>query len=140
MPELPDIVTYLEALAERVQGQQLEQVRLASPFVVRSFDPPIRQAAGKRVLGLRRMGKRIVFELEEQLFLVIHLMISGRLLWKDRGAKIPGRLGLAAFDFESGTLILTEASTKKRASIHLVRGEAGLEQFMRGGLEPLEAD
>lgn len=140
MPELPDIVVYIEALEERIKRQPLEAVRLASPFVVRSFDPPIREAAGKRVIGLRRIGKRIVCELEDELFLVIHLMISGRFQWKDRGAKIPGKLGLAAFDFPTGTLIFTEASTKKRASIHLVRTEAALQEFHRGGREPLEID
>jgi formamidopyrimidine-DNA glycosylase len=141
VPELPDIVVYREAIERRVRGALLERVRLASPFVVRSFDPPIASAAGKRVLGLRRLGKRIVFELEGDLFLVVHLMIAGRFLWKEvPSAKIPGKLGLAALDFTSGTLILTEASTKKRASIHLVRTEAALSDFSRGGLEVLEAD
>jgi formamidopyrimidine-DNA glycosylase len=141
VPELPDIVVYREAIERRVRGAVLERVRLASPFVVRSFDPPIASAAGKRVLGLRRLGKRIAFVLEGDLALVVHLMIAGRFLWKEvPGAKIPGRLGLAALDFTSGTLILTEASTKKRASIHLVRTEAALSDFSRGGLEVLEAD
>jgi len=125
----------VEALSQRVQGQKLLGVRVASPFVVRTFDPPLSAAAGLRVLGIRRLGKRIVFELEGGLFLVVHLMIAGRFKWLDRGAKIPGKLGLAAFDFESGTLLLTEAATKKRASIHLARS---LEEFQRGGIEPLQ--
>ena len=140
MPELPDITVYLEALERRVKGQALVKVRLASPFVLRTFDPPISAAHGQRILGLRRMGKRIVFELEGSLFLVLHLMISGRLRWLEAGAKIPGKLGLAALDFPNGTLLLTEASTRKRASLHLVRGEEALQPFSRGGLEVLEAD
>ncbi|HEY3451659.1 MAG TPA: DNA-formamidopyrimidine glycosylase family protein [Myxococcales bacterium] len=141
MPEYPDITVYLEALERRVKGQPLAKVRLASPFVLRTFDPPISAAQGKKVLGLRRMGKRIVFELEDQLFLVVHLMIAGRFRWLEQsGAKVPGKLGLAALDFPTGTLLLTEASTKKRASLHLVRGEAALEPFSRGGLEVFEAD
>jgi formamidopyrimidine-DNA glycosylase len=139
VPELPDIVAYLEALKPRVVGQRLEGVRVKSPFLVRSVSPPLSEAVGRRVVGLRRMGKRIVFELEEGLFLVLHLMISGRLHWKPRGAKPAGRVGLAAFDFENGTLLLTEASTKKRASLHLARGEEALAEFDRGGIEPLEA-
>ena len=135
MPELPDISIYVESLAVRVQGQELLSVRVASPFVVRTFDPPLSAAAGKRVLEVRRLGKRIVFELSEGLFLVIHLMIAGRFKWRDAGAKIPGKLGLAAFDFNNGTLVLTEAASKKRASIHLARS---LEEFRRGGVEPLE--
>jgi formamidopyrimidine-DNA glycosylase len=140
MPELPDVVVYIERLSALTVGQPLQQVRLASPFVVRSTDPPIREASGKSVLGLRRIGKRIAVELEGELFLVIHLMIAGRLHWKERGAKIPARVGLAAFDFPTGTVVFTEASSKKRASIHLVRGEESLSQFNRGGLEVLEAD
>ncbi|HEY8211981.1 MAG TPA: DNA-formamidopyrimidine glycosylase family protein [Myxococcaceae bacterium] len=139
MPELPDVVVYIEHLQRRTVGQPLEGVRLGSPFVLRSADPPLREAFGRKVLGLRRMGKRIVFELEGELFLVIHLMVSGRLHWKERGVKVPGKVGLAAFDFPNGTLTFTEASTKKRASIHLVRGEAALKEFDRGGLEVLGA-
>ncbi len=135
MPELPDVTVYVEALAARVQGQELTAVRVASPFVVRTFDPPLGAAAGKRVLAVRRLGKRIVFELSDGLFLVIHLMIAGRFKWLDAGAKIPGKLGLAALDFASGTLLLTEAASKKRASIHLARS---LDEFRRGGVEPLE--
>jgi formamidopyrimidine-DNA glycosylase len=139
MPELPDITVYIEALESRVVGQILERTRIAKPFLLRSFDPPISEASGKRVTGLRRMGKRIVLELEGDLFLVIHLMIAGRLRWVAEGAKVPGKIGLAAFDFSNGTLILTEAGSKRRASLWLVRGEAGLEQFARGGLEVLDA-
>jgi formamidopyrimidine-DNA glycosylase len=139
MPELPDITVYIEALASRIAGQTLERVRIAKPFLLRSVDPPISSANGKRVVGIRRMGKRIVLELEDDLFLVIHLMIAGRLRWLPAGAKVPGKLGLAAFDFPNGTLILTEAGSKRRASLWLVRGERSLEQFERGGLEVLEA-
>jgi len=140
VPELPDIVVYIECLEPRIRGQVLERVRLASPFLLRTADPPLAEAHGKRVLGLRRMGKRIVWELEDRLYLVFHLMIAGRLRWKDTtGAKLPGRLGQAAFDFASGTLLLTEAGTQKRASLHLVRGEETLADFDRGGLEVLES-
>ncbi|HME92321.1 MAG TPA: DNA-formamidopyrimidine glycosylase family protein [Myxococcaceae bacterium] len=140
MPELPDVVVYIERLQARVGGQVLEKIRLASPFVLRSVDPPIGEAQGKRVIGFRRLGKRIAMELEADLFLVFHLMIAGRFHWKERFAKLPGRLALAAFDFSVGTLLFTEASSKKRASLHLVRGEQSLRQFNRGGLEVLEAD
>jgi formamidopyrimidine-DNA glycosylase len=140
MPELPDITVYIEALESRVVGQPLERVRIAKPFLLRSVDPPISAATSKRVTGARRMGKRIVLELEEDLFLVIHLMIAGRLRWVPTGAKVPGKIGLAAFDFPNGTLILTEAGSRRRASLWLVRGEAALEQFERGGLEVLDAD
>jgi formamidopyrimidine-DNA glycosylase len=140
MPEYPDIVVYIERLQERITGQALERIRLASPFLLRTVEPSPEQVAGRRVLGLRRIGKRIVMELEQELFLVLHLMIAGRLHWKSRGAKVPGKVGLAAFDFASGTLLLTEAGTKKRASLHLVRGAAALRQCDPGGLEVLEAD
>lgn len=140
MPELPDITIYMEALASRLVGQSLERVRIPKPFLLRSVDPPISAAIGKRVTGVRRMGKRIVLELEDDLFLVIHLMIAGRLRWVPAGTKVPGKIGLAAFDFPNGTLILTEAGSKRRASLWLVRGETSLEQFERGGLEVLEAD
>lgn len=140
MPELPDITVYIEALASRVVGQPLERIRIAKPFLLRSVDPPISAAEGKRITGLRRMGKRIVLGLEEDLFLVIHLMIAGRLKWLPAGGKVPGKIGLAAFDFPNGTLILTEAGSKRRASLWLVKGEHSLEQFERGGLEPLDAD
>jgi formamidopyrimidine-DNA glycosylase len=140
MPELPDITVYIEALASRIVGQSLERIRIAKPFLLRSVDPPISAAEGKRVTGLRRMGKRIVVELQDDLFLVIHLMIAGRLRWVPAGGKVPGKIGLAAFDFPNGTLIFTEAGSKRRASLWLVRGEQGLEQFARGGLEVLDAD
>jgi formamidopyrimidine-DNA glycosylase len=140
MPELPDVVVYVEALETRIEGRVLEVVRLGSPFVLRSVDPPLSLCSGQRVISLRRLGKRIVIALEGELFLVIHLMVAGRLRWKEPGAKIPGKLGLAAFDFDSGTLLLTEAGSKKRASLHVVSGEAALGEHDRGGLEVLEAD
>ena len=136
MPELPDVTVYVEALDRRVKGQPLLGVRVASPFVVRTFDPPLSSAADKRVEEVRRLGKRIVFVLEGGLFLVVHLMIAGRFKWLDPKAKVPAKVGLAAFDFAEGTLLLTEAATKKRASIHLARS---LDEFQRGGLEPLES-
>jgi formamidopyrimidine-DNA glycosylase len=139
MPELPDITLYLEQLTPRVVNQTLERVVVRNPFVVRSVDPPLSEAAGKRVLGLRRLGKRIVFELEHGLFLVVHLMIAGRFRWKPPGTKPPGKLGLAAFEFPNGVLLLTEAGTKRRASIYLVAGEERLADFDRGGLEVLES-
>jgi formamidopyrimidine-DNA glycosylase len=140
MPELPDIVAYLAALAPRVVGRRLEAIRLGSPFLLRSIAPPVAEAQGRRVVGLERIGKRIVLVLEGELFLVLHLMIAGRLHWKKRGARVGGRGPLAALDFDDGTLVLTEASKKKRASLHLVRGRAALESFDRGGLEVLDAD
>src|SRR3989454_5622196 len=133
MPELPDVTVYVESIAARVAGQPVQGVRVASPFGVRPFDPPLSAAAGRRVLEVRRLGKRVVFVLEGGLFLVIHLMIAGRFRWLEAGAKIPGKVGLAALDFDSGTLLLTEAATKKRASIHLARS---LDEFERGGVEP----
>ena len=138
MPELPDITVYIEALESRIVGQTLDRTRISKPFLLRSVDPPISAAHGKRVGGFRRMGKRIVIELEDDLFLVIHLMIAGRLRWVPAGGKVPGKIGLAAFDFTNGTLILTEAGSKRRASLWLVRGEKSLEQFERGGLEVLD--
>ncbi|MBA3318472.1 MAG: formamidopyrimidine-DNA glycosylase [Gemmatimonadales bacterium] len=140
MPELPDVVVYLEALERRILGRPLERVRLASPFVLRTVDPPVTALAGRRVLGLRRMGKRLVWDLEDDLFLVIHLMIAGRLRWAATGAKVPGKVGLVAFDFDGGTLLLTEAGSKRRASLHIVAGHSALAAFERGGLEPLEAE
>ena len=139
MPELPDVTVYIEALAERVLNQPIQRVRIGSPFVLRSFDPPISAAESKKVVALRRLGKRIVFELEEELFLVLHLMIAGRLHWKPKGAKIARKYGQAALDFPNDTLLMTEAGTKKRASIHLVRGEAALREHDPGGLEVLDA-
>ncbi len=140
MPELPDITVYLEALEARVLGARLERIRLVSPFVLRSFEPPISAAFGRSVTGLRRLGKRVVIALEGDLFLVIHLMIAGRLHWKPAGAKVPGKVGLAAFDFSTGTLTLTEVGTKKRAAIHLVRGEPALRALAPEGLEVLDSD
>jgi len=140
MPELPDIVVYLEALQSRIQGQTLERVRLVNPFLLRSFDPPIHEAEGKKVLSLRRLGKRIVFVLEGNLFLVLHLMIAGRLQWKNRDAKPPAKVGLAAFDFPSGTLVLTEAGSKRRASLYLVRGEEELAKQDPGGVDVFAID
>jgi formamidopyrimidine-DNA glycosylase len=140
MPEIPDVTVYIESLERRIQGKNVERVRVASPFLLRSVDPPLSEIEGKRILDLRRLGKRIVWCMENDLFLILHLMIAGRLHWKDRGAKLPGKVGLAAFDFPNGTLTLTEAGTKKRASLHIVRGEAELAMHNPGGLEVLEAD
>src|ERR1700688_4485350 len=140
MPELPDIVVYLDCLKPRILGQRLERVRLANPFLLRTVEPPLQEIEGRAVIGLRRLGKRIVIALEPDLFLVLHLMIAGRLYWKKPGAKPPGKIGLAAFDFPTGTLILTEAGSKRRASLHLVRGEADLAKHNPGGLEVLDAD
>jgi formamidopyrimidine-DNA glycosylase len=140
MPELPDIELYLEALRRHVLGERLTSVRLASPFLLRSVEPALTEVGGRDVVGLRRLGKRIVFELDGGLFMVLHLMIAGRLRWKAPGVKIPRKLGLAAFDFPSGSLLLTEAGTKKRASLYVVRGADELREHDPGGLEPLEAD
>src|SRR5688500_7882863 len=139
MPEFPDVTVYIEALSERVLDQPIQKIRIGSPFVLRSFEPPIGAAEGKKVRALRRLGKRIVFDLEEELRLIVHLMIAGRFHWKPKGAKLARKYGQAAFDFPDGTLLLTEAGTKKRASIHLVRGEAALREHDPGGLEILEA-
>src|SRR5204863_8175788 len=139
MPELPDVVVYIERLQSRISGHTLERIRLASPFLLRSVDPPLDSVHGRRVVGLRRLGKRIVIGLEPDLFLVLHLMIAGRLHWKERGTKLPGKIGLAALDFDNGTLTLTEAGTKKRASLHILRGEAALKALDPGGLEPLDS-
>src|SRR5687768_6937045 len=126
MPELPDVTVYVEALRERVVGADLQRVRFATPFVLRSVDPSVNDVVGRTVTEVRRLGKRIVLALAGERFVVIHLMIAGRLHWKAAGAKPPGRIGMAAFDFSTGTLIMTEAGTKRRAAIHLVRGEAAL--------------
>ena len=140
MPELPDVVVYIEHLTARVLDQPLVRVRLGTPFLVRSVAPPLTEAVGRRVVGFRRVGKRIVFELEGDLFLVFHLMIAGRFHWRPPGARVPGKVGLAAFEFPTGTLMLTEASSKKRASLHVVRGAAAVAAFDAGGLEVLDAD
>jgi formamidopyrimidine-DNA glycosylase len=154
VPELPDITVYVERIAERVKGHVLEGVRFASPFVLRTAIPPIKDVFGKRVTAVERLGKRIVFSFEDDYIIVVHLMVAGRFRWEPevRGAKrsepthpkrelpkIPGKLGLAAFDFDSGTLVLTEASSKKRASIHVIVGRAALKDFDRGGLEVMPA-
>src|SRR5215475_8243778 len=139
MPELPDIVAYLEALDPRVRNQQLEDIRLTSPFVLRSFDPPLSSAKGKVVTNLRRLGKRIVLCLEDELFLIVHLMIAGRFHWKEGNRAKSNRQTLASFVFPTGTLLLTEAGSKKRASMHLAKGEASLASHDPGGLEVLNA-
>jgi formamidopyrimidine-DNA glycosylase len=139
VPELPDITIYVEALEARVVGQPIEHVRVASPFLVRTYDPPIRSVEGRPVRSVSRLGKRIVFRLagDGDLALVLHLMIAGRLHWRPAGAKVPGKVGLAAFDFPNGTLLFTEASTKKRAALHLVGGAGALLALDRGGLDVL---
>ena len=140
MPELPDIQAYLTALERRVLHQTLAAIRLGNPFLLRSVSPPIARVEGAKVRELSRLGKRLVFGFDNDLFLVLHLMIAGRLRWRPPGAKIPGRTGLAAFDFTDGTLVLTEAGSKRRASLYLVEGEAGLEAHDRGGLEVMDSD
>jgi formamidopyrimidine-DNA glycosylase len=140
MPELPDVVVYIEALETRILGQTLERVRLASPFLLRTADPPIRGVDGKIVRELRRVGKRIAIGVEDDLWLVLHLMIAGRLHWRSRGVKVSRPRGLAAFDFPNGSLLLTEAGSQKRASLHVVAGETGLGALDPGGLEVLESD
>jgi formamidopyrimidine-DNA glycosylase len=140
VPELPDILAYLAALAPRVVGHRLESVRLASPFLLRSTTTPLTEAEGRKVLGVRRLGKRIVLDLEGDLHLVVHLMVAGRLHWRRPGPRVGGRGALAAFDFPEGSLVLSEASTKKRASLHVVAGSLALSDFDRGGLEILESD
>jgi formamidopyrimidine-DNA glycosylase len=139
MPELPDITIYLESVEQRILHQPLQGIRITSPFLVRTAVPPIDRAYGKRVLALRRVGKRIAIGLESELWLVLHLMIAGRLHWREPGARLSRKLTLAAFDFPNGSLLLTEAGTKKRASLHLVEGEAELTQLNPGGLEVLDA-
>lgn len=140
VPELPDITIYAEALDRRVTGTSLERIRLASPFLLRTVDPPREELQGLRVRGIRRVGKRLAIELEGERFAVLHLMIAGRLRWKEKGAKIPGKIGLAALDFSRGALLVTEAGSKRRASLHLVRGEDALARLDRGGIEPLAAN
>ncbi len=139
MPELPDIVVYIEGLESRVVGRRLLKARISGISLLKSYDPPITAVEGRQVQRLRRLGKRIVFGLEDDLFMVLHLMVAGRLHWREPGAKVPGKVGLAAFDFEGGTLVLTEAGTKKRASLHVVRGEDGVAAIDRGGIEVLDA-
>jgi formamidopyrimidine-DNA glycosylase len=140
MPELPDVVAYLEALRPRIVGARLERVRVLHPFLLRSVQPPLSDVVGRPVTDLRRLGKRLVIVLEGERFIVLHLMIAGRLHWKAAGARPPGKIGLAAFDFSTGTLLLTEAGTKRRAALYLVQGETGLGEHDPGGLEVLETD
>ena len=138
MPELPEIVAYIDALESRIVDRVLEKVRIRTPSLLRSYEPKVSELEDKRVKGLRRVGKRVVLELEDDLFAVIHLMISGRFQWKEKGAAIPKKRAHAALDFPNGTLLLTEASSHKRASLHVVRGEAALARLDPGGVEPLE--
>ena len=140
MPELPDITIYLDALAPRIVGQPLERARVVSPSLLRTVDPPLSAAEGRRVVGLRRIGKRVVWEMEDKLFLVFHLMIAGRFKWRPEGTQSPLKVGLASFDFPTGTLLLNEASPKKRASLHVVEGEEALKKHDPGGINVLEAD
>jgi formamidopyrimidine-DNA glycosylase len=140
VPELPDILLYLRALEPRIVGRRVAGVRLANPFLLRSVDPPLSAVEGRQVVGLRRLGKRVVVEADGQLFLVFHLMIAGRFRWKPPGARIPGKVGLLALDFDNGTLILTEAGSKRQASLYVVQGEAALAQHEPGGLEVMDAD
>jgi formamidopyrimidine-DNA glycosylase len=139
MPELPDVAVYVEALERRVVGRALLKIRLGSPFVLRTVDPPPAELAGRRVTAVRRMGKRIVVELEEARFIAIHLMVAGRLRWLAPQAMLPGKVGLAGFDFEEGTLALVETGTRRRAALHLLRGEEALRALDRGGIEVMEA-
>jgi formamidopyrimidine-DNA glycosylase len=138
VPELPDVEVYVAALRERLTGRRLERARVPSPSLLRTVDPPLARAEGRRVRGARRLGKRVVIELEAELFLAVHLMIAGRLHWKERGVRLPRKRVHAAFDFENGTLTLSEASTQKRASLHVAQGEAALAELDRGGVEVLE--
>jgi formamidopyrimidine-DNA glycosylase len=140
VPELPDVELYLSALRKRIAGRRLERVRLATPFLLRSVEPPLTLVEGQVVCGFRRIGKRIVWEFAGDLFLVFHLMIAGRFKWRDSGAAIPKKVGLGAFDFADGTLLLTEVATQKRASLHVVQGEEALESFNPGGLEVMTSD
>ena len=140
MPELPDVAVYIEALEKRILGQQLASVRIVSPFLLRTVDPPLESVFGKTVTRLRRLGKRIAIGIEGDLWLVLHLMIAGRLHWRTRGVKVAKPRGVAALDFPNGTLLLTEAGSQKRASLHVVEGEAGLRALDPGGLEVLDTD
>jgi formamidopyrimidine-DNA glycosylase len=140
VPELPDVAIYVERLTAHLVGQRVTAIRLPKPFLVRTFDPPLDAIIGKQVRGFSRIGKRIVFELEDELFLVLHLMIAGRLHLGEPRKKLPGRIGLLGLDFERSSLVLTEAGTKRRASLHLVKGKQALPAFSRGGVEPFEVD
>jgi formamidopyrimidine-DNA glycosylase len=140
VPEIPDLTVYIECMEKRILGHTLVRSRIKSSFLLRTYDPPAASTEGKKVTGVCRIGKHVVLELENGLYLVFHLMIAGRFLWRNREAKIPARIGLAAFDFSEGTLVLTEAGTKRRASLHIILGEENLAKFDRGGLEVLDAD
>ncbi len=140
MPELPDVELYRECLEARLVGQTLERVQLASPFLLRTVEPSLDEALGRRIVGVRRLGKRLVIAVEAELFLVFHLMIAGRFRWRPRGARVPRKVGLAAFEFSSGTLLVTEASSRKRASLHVVAGEDALRALDPGGIEVLDVD
>ncbi|MDB4951335.1 MAG: Formamidopyrimidine-DNA glycosylase catalytic domain protein [Gemmatimonadetes bacterium] len=140
MPELPDVLVYLERLSAYTLGKPIERAEVLNPFVLRTVTPPLKEAEGRRVISLRRMGKRLVMGLEGERFIVIHLMIAGRLRWRPPGKTIGGKLALARFTFPDGALYLTEAGTKRRAMLHVVAGEEGLAQFERGGLEVMDAD
>src|ERR1051326_1308756 len=140
MPELPDVTIYIEALEARILGQTLERVRLASPFLLRTIDPPLAATHGKKVRRMRRVGKRIAIGLEGDLWLVIHLMIAGRLHWREQNANLPRKNAPAAFDFSNGTLVLTEAGSQKRASLHVIAGEQGLNALDAGGIDVYDAD
>jgi formamidopyrimidine-DNA glycosylase len=139
MPELPDITVYVEALERRVVGEELERVRIKAAFLLRTFDPPVDALFRKKAREIRRVGKRIAIGFDEEMWIVLHLMIAGRLAWKERGAKLGGKIALAAFDFSNGCLVFTEAGSKRRASLHVLRGEDALHSQDPGGLEPLEA-
>jgi formamidopyrimidine-DNA glycosylase len=138
LPELPDITVYVEALERRIVGHKLERARIANPFLVRTVEPPLSAVEGRQVIGVRRIGKRIAIGFDNDVWIVIHLMIAGRFRWLARGAKVPGKVGLAAFDFDTGTLVLTEAGSTRRAGLYVVAGEDALNEMDRGGLEPLE--
>jgi formamidopyrimidine-DNA glycosylase len=140
MPELPDVELYLHALRPRVVNRYLERIRLGNPFVVRTIEPPVAALEGLRIEDLQRLGKRLVFHFSDDLFMVLHLMIAGRLRWRERGATIPAKVGLAAFDLEAGTLLLTEAGARRQASIHIVRGAEALRAHDPGGIEVLDLD
>ncbi len=135
MPELPEIEAYIAALQPRISGHVLERIRVASPSLLRTYEPPVNAVDGRTVDGLERVGKRIVFALEDDLFVVIHLMVAGRFKWEEKGKAIPRRYGQAAFDFDDGTLLLTEAGTKRRASVHIVSGREALSSLDPGGIE-----
>ncbi len=140
MPELPDLSNYIESLKPRIVGETLAGIRISSPFILRSVEPTVEEVSGRKVLGLERLGKRIIIELEQDHYIIIHLMIAGRFRWYKAGAKLPGKLGLMAFDFESGTLVLTEAGQKHRASVHLVAGKDNMQAFDPGGADVFSVD